>query len=846
VTPIHIPRISRGLLVLAILGGPVLGFSAFRLAGNVERDRAQVQLEHRVATAAFTIDRELAADLEVLYALRSLFELGPPVTRESFARATLPFLARHPYLRALEWIPRVSLADRQSHEQPVRDEGETTPSITEPRPAGEPASADERDWYAPVTFVEPREGSTGALGIDLASDRLHREAMDRTAATGEPALTDPISLVKGSPEATAVLAVLAVFEDDPEVTIVNGRTVRGFVLAVFDIEGLLQHARLGPGSGDFTGIRFELVDEDVDGRSVVIHGLPLDPKEKLVHGMLAEQSIEVGDQRWRFVARPTTTYLKPLRSRQPLLLGTVAAVAWELLVGFVVILGNRSRDRLERRHARLMEIILESLSDGVIVADTGGTILTANRAATAITGRGAPDAPPSAWSEIFGFFQPGTERLFPADQLPLSRAIRGEATNNIEIFVRNSQVPDGTYVSVSGSPMLDGRGRVRGGVVVFRDISARKQTEERLQRLSSAVEQTADSVLITDRQGTIEYVNPAFEATTGYSSAEAVGRSPNILKSGVQRPEYYRELWTTIIGGETFRGTTVNRKKNGELYHAEQTITPMKDRDGHITHFVSVLKDMTERHRIQQQEIELELASMVQRRLFPAAPPRVPGYDIAGAVFPAAATSGDYFDYIPFQSGALGLVAADVSGHGLGPALVMAETRAYLRSLTQTTDDLGSITSSVNRFLVADLQDNFFVTMLLAKLEPGSGRLTCVNSAHPSGFIIDTLGNVGAELSSRCIPLGLFLDRWRHSVQEALIGPGELLVLVTDGVLESRGPDGEEFGTERLTNVVSSHRQSSAHEIVGQVFSAVQDFSQDQTQVDDVTIVICKRNQEAS
>lgn len=839
-------RVPQGLLVLAILGGPVIGLSVFRLADNVERDRAQVQLERRVATAAFTIDRELSADLEVLYAVRSLFDLGPPVTRESFAQVALPFIARHPHIRALEWIPRVGRAERRVHEQRMRDGGAVDYLITEELATGEQVAAGERDWYAPVAFVEPREGDTRAIGTDLSSDRLYREAMDRTAETGEPALSDPVSLVQGSASATAVLALLAVFEDDPENTRKDGHSLRGFVLAVFDIEGLLRQARLEPGSPDVNGIRFELVDEDVEGRSLVIHGLSLDPQEKLVRGLLAEQSIEVGDQLWHFIARPTTAYLKPLRSQQPLLLGVIVAVAWELLVGLVVIQVKRSRDRLERRHARLMDHILESLSDGVIVADTSGKILTANRAATAISGGGATDTSPSAWSDTFGFFLPGTETLFPPDQLPLARAIRGEATDNVEIFVRNSQVPDGTYVSVSGSPMLDGRRRVRGGVVVLRDISGRKRAEERLQRLSSAVEQTADSVLITDRQGTIEYVNPAFEATTGYSSAEVVGRNPNILKSGLQSPEYYRKLWTTILRGEPFRGTTVNRKKSGELYHAEQTITAMKDREGRITHFVSVLKDMTERHRIQQQEIEIELAAMVQRRLFPAAPPQIPGYDIAGAVFPAAATCGDYFDYIPFQSGALGLVAADVSGHGLGPALVMAETRAYLRSLMQTTDDLVSITSAVNRFLVADLQDNFFVTMLLAKLEPESGRLTCVNSAHPSGYVIDALGGVGAEVASRSLPLGLFLDRWRCDPQEVVIGQGELVVLVTDGVLESGAPDGTEFGAERLTALVSNHRQRPAQEIVDQVFSAVRDFVQDQVQADDVTIVICKRHPDPS
>jgi len=224
--------------------------------------------------------------------------------------------------------------------------------------------------------------------------------------------------------------------------------------------------------------------------------------------------------------------------------------------------------------------------------------------------------------------------------------------------------------------LLDGQGSVTGGVVVVRDVTTRKRTEERLQRLSSAVEQTADSVLITDRAGTIEYVNPAFEATTGYSSADVIGRKPNILKSGLQSPEFYSDLWATILRGEPFRGMTVNRKKNGALYHAEQTITAMKDRDGRITHFVSVLKDMTERHKMQEQEIELQLASMVQRRLFPDAPPRLPGYDLAGAVVPAAATCGDYFDFVSVSNDAVALVTADVSGHGLGSALVMAQTRA--------------------------------------------------------------------------------------------------------------------------------------------------------------------------
>jgi PAS domain S-box-containing protein len=838
---IRVPRVPRSLLVLALLLGPVIGFSVYRLADDVEHDRAQLLLERRVGNAAVAIDSELTADLEVLYGLRSLFDLDVPVTRESFGHMARPFLARHPLLKGLEWIPSVGRAERQAHEQRMREEGVADYEIKEQLPNGELVTAGDRDWYAPVAFVEPLENNRRAIGFDLASDRLRRRALERAAMTGRPALSDPISLVQGSPAATGLLALLAVSGDGHEVRALDRDDLLGFVLAILDVNGLLQHAHLGSDASGLNGISLELVDEDVGGEIQVIRGVSPDPQERLVRGLSAEQFIEVGGQRWRLVARPTAAFMDPIRTRQPLLLGAIAAIAWELLIGLVVIQGKRTRDRLERRHARLMDNILQSLSDGVIVADTNGRILTANRAATAVAGRGAKDISPSEWSEKFGFFLPGTETLFPPDELPLSRAIRGEATDNVEIFVRNPQVPDGTYVSVSGAPMLDSRSRVRGGVVVFRDISARKRAEERLQRLSSAVEQTADSVLITDRRGTIEYVNPAFEATTGYSSAEAVGRNPNLLKSGFQSPEYYRSLWATILRGEPFRGTTVNRRKNGELYHAEQTITAMTDRDGNITHFVSVLKDMTERRKIQEQEIELQLASQVQRRLFPAAPPQVPGYDIAGAVFPAEATSGDYFDFIAMPDGALALVVADVTGHGLGPALVMAQTRAYLRSQIQGTDDLASITSTVNRFLFADLQDNLFVTMLLAKLEPVTGRLTFVNAAHPAGYVIGASGEVSAELGSQCLPLGLFQERWRCVMHETALRKGEVAVLITDGVLESQAPDGCEFGTDRLVAVVSTHRERPAQEIVQQVYHAVREFSGKQSQADDVTIVICKR-----
>ena len=119
--------------------------------------------------------------------------------------------------------------------------------------------------------------------------------------------------------------------------------------------------------------------------------------------------------------------------------------------------------------------------------------------------------------------------------------------------------------------------------------------EESLRKLSRAVEQSADMVMVTDRHGIIEYVNPAFEALTGFSREDVDGKTAQILKSGEQAPEVYQELWKTILAGNVYRGIFVNRKKNGSLYYVEESISPVRDAEGTITHFISNGRDLTDR-----------------------------------------------------------------------------------------------------------------------------------------------------------------------------------------------------------------------------------------------------------
>lgn len=135
---------------------------------------------------------------------------------------------------------------------------------------------------------------------------------------------------------------------------------------------------------------------------------------------------------------------------------------------------------------------------------------------------------------------------------------------------------------------------------IVRDITARRRDEAEMAKLSTAIEQTADSIMITDAGGIIEYVNAGFEKTTGYRREEVIGQKPSVIQSGLQSGDFYRSLWSTILAGSVFQDILINRKKNGTLYYEEKTITPLRDIHGAITHFVSTGKDITERMRTQE------------------------------------------------------------------------------------------------------------------------------------------------------------------------------------------------------------------------------------------------------
>src|SRR5688500_9175045 len=211
---------------------------------------------------------------------------------------------------------------------------------------------------------------------------------------------------------------------------------------------------------------------------------------------------------------------------------------------------------------------------------------------------------------------------------------------------------------------------------------------------------------------------------------------------------------------------------------------------------------------------EMRVAREIQQRLFPADAPQLPGFDVAGASFPASETSGDYYDYIPMLGCGTGIVVGDVAGHGFGPALLMADTRATLRALTMTCGDVGDILTRANLAILQDTGDEHFVTLLFLCLNDATRSLAYASAGHTTGYILDANGDVRAELESTDMPLGIDANVTYASAGPIDVIAGDVLLLMTDGIVEAAGPDGAQFGAARALDVVRESRQLAARDIV--------------------------------
>lgn len=357
---------------------------------------------------------------------------------------------------------------------------------------------------------------------------------------------------------------------------------------------------------------------------------------------------------------------------------------------------------------------------------------------------------------------------------------------------------------------------------------------------------------LTDELGLVHKVNQVYCNLVGKPRGELEGQPFTVIYApGRQAPalrQYRRHFAARTIRPHL-------RQKAG-LWNGKQVWLEMSnsfiEREGRPPLLFTIFRDVSQRCRAErslrrehdraekllgEREVEFDLAREIQQGLLPRAVPAPAGFAIGGASWPAHKAGGDYFDMIPMPGGYLGIVVGDASGHGVDAALVMAETRAYLRALALDHKDVRRIVGVTNRRLAEDVGEGHFVTLFLARLNPVTRSLVYSSAGHWPGYVLDAHGEVKTVLESTDGPLGLDPAISFATARAMMLEPGDLLFLYTDGVVDALAPDGARFGKERALRLVGAHRGEDPDAILKALFEEVRRFSGG-VQTDDMTAIV--------
>lgn len=247
-------------------------------------------------------------------------------------------------------------------------------------------------------------------------------------------------------------------------------------------------------------------------------------------------------------------------------------------------------------------------------------------------------------------------------------------------------------------------------------------------------------------------------------------------------------------------------------------------------------------HRRRELDASLNVAREVQRRMMPTALPTIDGYEVATWWFPNEAVGGDYCDVVPMRNGNTALCIADVSGHGLGPSLLMASVRASLRTLLLEPQSAPQMMRLIGKSLESDFQHGMFVTMVLALLDPQTHQLEFANAGHAPALHYRAASGTFAPLDSTGLPLGVLEDSDCPLGPKLDLAPDDLIVLGTDGIVESMDQRGTQFGVERLQQIIARLAKAPLPELVRSIGREVELHFVGESPPDDLTVLALRRS----
>ncbi len=280
------------------------------------------------------------------------------------------------------------------------------------------------------------------------------------------------------------------------------------------------------------------------------------------------------------------------------------------LVGVIRDITDRQRAEEQLRNSQeMLKLVINNIPQAVFWKDRESRFLGCNTALTRYLGVTHP-------RDIIG--KTDHDLLVPEEEADAyqqdDRQVRDTGVAKLQIEERLT-TPDGVErrLSTNKVPLRDSEGEIIGILATFDDVTERFRAKEERERLMLAIEQVGEAVIITDTEGAIQYVNPAFESITGYTRAEVIGQNPRLLKSGEQDDAFYKEMWETLTRGEVWHGRLINKKKEGALFTEEATISPVRNPAGKTINYVAVKRDITQEIALEAQLLQAQKMEAVGR-----------------------------------------------------------------------------------------------------------------------------------------------------------------------------------------------------------------------------------------
>lgn len=496
-------------------------------------------------------------------------------------------------------------------------------------------------------------------------------------------------------------------------------------------------------------------------------------------------------------------------------------------------LTQQAKDRIELQHKeKILHSVFEVTQVGICITNKNGKFVEVN----------------DAYCKIYGYKK--EELVGKSFTIVVPPNLQSNAQKLHDEFIGGvPEIPmewkvqrkDGTLldVVVTAGLLIDEDGN-RYKVTTVTDITEQKKTQELINRLGRILARSYNEIYIFDakdlkiiqtNQGALQNIGYTEDEIKEKTFLNLTSKTSNLNVEKLSNPLRSKEKG--IITSET-----VFQRKNGSTYDVEIRLQFMHHENPPV--FVAIIQDISEKKKLIRVQEELRLASEIQTKLMPKEFPHVRGYDIAGKNIPSKEVGGDYFDFIQIDESTLAVCLGDVSGKGMPASLLMANLQAAVRGQTFLKSSPKECLTSANSLIYQNTNLERYVTFFYGILNIQNHSFTFSNGGHEFPLLLSRDGSK-TSLETGGLILG-YLQNYLFEEETVAFKLDDILVAFSDGIVEAQNDKEEMFGVKNLISVINSNRKHSAQDIIDKVFDDVYEFCANYEQLDDLSLIIIKRD----